>query len=378
MRDLRPIIPTLLLGLLLGLPSLVWGQNKQITAQKQKIERLEREIAEREKEISNLKRGRSSAEERVRKLARQIESRNDLLDETEAEERTLKLEAARADSAATSLGAALNESRERYAGMVREAWRNYRHNNYLSYIFSAEDFADVARRIANLREVASLRERQMRQIDSLQRQTAEQQALLSRRQHDLDSVHRSLDAQKKRLQSDAAEARASVKQLSKKEQAALKKKVQQEQQLDDAIAELRKLTKGNKQGASFSNKTSNLHLPVVGGKVKRYHGNMAEISGSKGAEIRSIYEGKVVDVKRNRITGKYDVYIAHGEYITSYANLSAVSVSRDTAVKRNQKIGTIGSSVDVITMQSEYTLVFGIYPPDPKQKMLASDCFKNK
>lgn len=246
MRDLRPIIPTLLLGLLLGQPSLVWGQNKQITAQKQKIERLEREIAEREKEISNLKRGRSSAEERVRKLARQIESRNDLLDETEAEERTLKLEAARADSAATSLGAALNESRERYAGMVREAWRNYRHNNYLSYIFSAEDFADVARRIANLREVASLRERQMRQIDSLQRQTAEQQALLSRRQHDLDSVHRSLDAQKKRLQSDAAEARASVKQLSKKEQAALKKKVQQEQQLDDAIAELRKLTKGNK------------------------------------------------------------------------------------------------------------------------------------
>lgn len=378
MRNTSNILLLVLLPLFLVVSSSVQGQNKQITAQKQKIEQLEREIAEREKEISSLKKGRSSAEQRVRKLARQIETRNELLDETEVEERTLKREAEQADSAAKSLSEALTQSRERYAGMVREAWRNYKHNNYLCYIFSAEDFRDVARRIANLREVASLRERQLKRIDSLQLLTAEQQALLSRRQHDLDSVHRSLESQKKRLQNDAAEARASVKQLSKKEQAALKKKVAQEQQLDDAIAELRKLTKGNKQGASFSNKTSNLRLPVAGGKVKKYHGNMAEISGAKGADILSIYEGKVVDVKRNRITGKYDVYIAHGEYITSYANLSAVCVARDNAVKRNQKIGTIGSSVDVLTMQNEYKLVFGIYPPDPKQKMLASDCFKNK
>lgn len=367
---------TLLLLLPLGATLTAQNDSKKIADQKRKIENLEREIANQEREISGIKKGRSTAEQRARKLARQIEMRNTLLQETEAEERDLKREVAAADSAASSLGAALELQRERYAGMVREAWRNYRHNNYLSYIFAAEDFADIARRIANLREVASLRERQMRTIDTLKHQAGVQQELLRRRQHDLDSVHRSLDKQKKRLQEDAEEARASVRQLSKKEQTALKKKVEQERMLDNAIAELRKLTKGNKQGASFSKSTSNLNLPVVGGKVKRYMGNMAEISGAKGAEIRAIYEGKVVDVKRNRITGKYDVYIAHGEYITSYANLSAVVVERNGSVKRNQRIGTIGSSVDVITMRSEYTLVFGIYPPDPKQKMLASECFK--
>ena len=368
----------ILLLLLLTLPLTLSAQTdtKKIADQKRKIESLEREIADREKEISGLKKGRSTAEQRARKLARQIESRNTLLQETESEERDLKREVASLDSTARCLASSLEAQKERYAGMVREAWRNYKHNNYLSYIFAAEDFADMARRIANLREVASLRERQMRQIDSLKHQTTEKQQQLARRERELDSVHQSLTKQKTRLEEDAAEARASVKQLSKKEQEALKKKVAQERLLDNAVAELRKLTKGNKEGASFSKSTSNLNLPVVDGKVKKYLGNMAEISGRKGAEIRSIYEGKVVDVKRNRITGKYDVYIAHGEYITSYANLSAVVVERNNSVKRNQKIGTIGSSVDVITMQSEYTLVFGIYPPNPKQKMLASECFQ--
>ena len=368
----------ILLLLLLTLPLTLSAQTdtKKIADQKRKIESLEREIADREKEISGLKKGRSTAEQRARKLARQIESRNTLLQETESEERDLKREVASLDSTARCLASSLEAQKERYAGMVREAWRNYKHNNYLSYIFAAEDFADMARRIANLREVASLRERQMRQIDSLKHQTTEKQQQLAQRERELDSVHQTLAKQNTRLEEDAAEARASVKQLSKKEQEALKKKVAQERLLDNAVAELRKLTKGNKEGASFSKSTSNLNLPVVYGKVKKYLGNMAEISGRKGAEIRSIYEGKVVDVKRNRITGKYDVYIAHGEYITSYANLSAVVVERNNSVKRNQKIGIIGSSVDVITMQSEYTLVFGIYPPNPKQKMLASECFR--
>ena len=115
---------------------------------------------------------------------------------------------------------------------------------------------------------------------------------------------------------------------------------------------------------------------MVGGGVKRYKGNMAEIAGPKGAQVISIYEGKVVEVKRNRISNKYDVYIAHGEYISSYANLNSVTVGKDDKVARNQQIGTIGSGVDVTTMQPEYKMVFGIYGPSPKVQMRASDCFK--
>ncbi len=352
------------------------AQNDKITARKREIERLEKQIANQEKEISELKKGRSTAEQRARKLARQIESRNDLIERSEAEELEVKAEVARTDSSLRRLNADLAALKEQYGEMVREAYRNYRHNNYLSYLFSAEDFGQVARRIANLREAAAMRNRQIDQISELEHTARAEQELLTFRSRQLDSIQHSLSVQKKRLQQDAAEARRDINSLSKREKEALKKQQSQKRQLDAAIAELRKLTKGNKEGAGFSSKTSNLRLPVEGGTVKKYHGNMAEVVGRKGASVISIYEGKVVDIKQNRITGKYDVYVAHGEYITSYANLSSVSVAKGAAVKRNQELGIIGSSVDILTMKNEYLLIFGIYPPNPKETMRASDCFK--
>ncbi|MBQ4904238.1 MULTISPECIES: murein hydrolase activator EnvC family protein [Alistipes] len=374
MKPIRKLLAALLLAL--SVSGAVAQNDAQIREQKQIIASLEKRIAAEEREISKLRQGRTNTEERIRRLARQIDSRTQLLDATEKEASLLREEIARKDSVAGGLSAALERNREQYAAMVREAYRNYRHNNYLTYIFSSRDFADAARRIANLRAVASMRESKLRDIRSLSEQVRTEQEELGRRKLSLDSATRRLSSQRERLQLDSRNARASVSRLSKKEKAALQRKIAQEQQLDAAIGELRKLTKGNKEGASFSSKTSGLRLPVQGGRVKRYKGNMAEVAGPKGAQAISIYDGKVVEIKRNRITGKYDVFVAHGEYITSYANLGTICVEKGQKVARNEALGTIGSAVDIETMQTEYRLVFGIYPPDPKQTMSAANCFK--
>lgn len=367
---------TLLLLLLLACRTAPAQNDAKIREQKRVIAALEQKIAAEEAQIANLRKGRTADEERVRRLARQIENRNRLIDETETEVRLLREEIARKDSVAGDLSTALERNRTQYAATVREAYRNYRQNGYLIYLFSARDFADVARRIVTLREAAAIRERNMADIASLSEQVRQQTAELSARKQSLDSVMRKLAGQKQHLERDANDARASIRQLSQKEKTALRRKLAQEQQLSVAIGELRKLTKGNTAGASFSAKTSGLRLPVVGGRVKRYKENMAEVVGPKGAQVISIYEGKVVEVKRNRITGKYDVYVAHGEYITSYANLGAICVEKGGKVAKNQQLGTIGSAVDVETMQTEYKLVFGIYPPTPGVTMRAEQCFR--
>ena len=350
--------------------------DSRIEKQKKVIADLEKRIANEEREIAKLQKGRAANEERVRRLARQIDSRNQLLDETEKQALLLREEIARKDSVAGDLAATLERNRAQYADMVREAYRNYHHNNYLTFLFSSRDFTDMARKITALREVASLRERKMRDIEQLTEQVRAEQEELDRRNRSLDSVTRQLSAQREKLQRDSRNARANIRTMSQKEKSALQRKMAQEQKLDVAINELRKLTKGNKEGASFSSKTSGLRLPVVGGKVKRYRENMAEVTGPRGARVISIYEGKVIDIKRNRITNKYDVYVAHGEYLTSYANLGTIDVEKGQKVARNQTLGTIGSAVDVMTMETEYKLVFGIYPPDPNQKMRAENCFK--
>lgn len=370
----------LILGLLLCLTVPAAGQKgdlqRQIAEKQRAIDALEKQIARGEQELTSIKKGKNSEQQSVRRLSRQIASRRQLLDETESQLSLLAEQLAASDSTAGALNVRLERYRAQYAAMVREAYRNYKHNNYLTYIFSSRDFTDVARKITALREVASLRERKLRDIEALTAEVRTEKETLDRRKRSLDSVTRSLSAQREKLQRDARNAKASIRSMSQKEKTALQRKIAQEQQLDVAIGELRKLTKGNTEGASFSAKTSGLRLPVTAGRVKRYKENMAEITGPKGAHVISIYDGKVVDVKRNRITNKYDVYVAHGEYITSYANMGTICVEKGQKVARNAQIGTIGSAVNVMTMETEYKLVFGIYPPNPGQKMRAEECFR--
>lgn len=355
----------------------VAAQNEQrIAEQRKAIAALEKKIAAEEAEINKLKKGRSATEERAKRLARQIEARNQLITETEQEASLIGEEIERADSVAGKLASSLERNRALYTTLARESYRNYRHNNYLSYLFSAENFADVARRLTALRELASLRERTLQSIETEQAQLSEERKRLTRQHRALDSVTRSATRQKERLQRDVSSAKGEIRRFTQRERAALQRKVEQEQQLSVAISELRKLTKGNKEGASFSKNTTGLNLPVSQGKVKRYKGNMAEIIGKKGAAVRTIYEGKVVELKRNRITAKYDVFVAHGEYITSYANMGTVAVEKGQKVAKNQPLGTVGAAVNAATMETEYKIVFGIYSPNPNEELSAAQCFK--
>ena len=374
MKQLLLLLTSLLL-LVATLP-VTAQEDRRVEEQKKAIAALEKKIAAEEAAIGKLQKSRKTTEERARRLARQIEQRNQLLNATEREASRVEKEVARSSHMADSLAQALEHNRQQYNELAREAYRNYRQQNYISYILSSRDFSDVARRLTMMREMASLRERKLRDIQTLQQAVTEQKQQLETRQRELDSVSQKVAGQKKRLQRDATAAKQEIRSMNTKEKQALARKMEQEEQLSVAISELRKHTKGNKEGASFSARTSNLNLPVVGGRVKRYKGNMAEITGAKGASVRSIYEGKVVDVKRNRITAKYEVFVAHGEYITSYTNLGSISVEKGQKVAKNQPLGSVGAAVNVTTMETEYKIVFGIYSPNPKETMSAANCFK--
>lgn len=374
-----------LLALTLG-ADVVYAQKEELTAeekariaqQRKVVEELEEQLARDELRLKEIKEDKSNALKRMRTITKQINSRNTLLSRTEGEILSIEKNIALNDNMITQTREEYDTEREKYAEMVREAYRNHRQNNYATYILASESFTDIARRIANIRAVASLRAARLHRIDSLGKALEEQQTTLAERRHKLDSVKGKAVAQRDKLQKDVKSAQRTMNQLSTKEKAALKEKLESEERLDAAIDELRKLTKGNKEGASFSRTTSNLNLPVEGGTVRRYKGNMAEITARKGASVTTIYDGKVVEVKRNRISGQYDVFVAHGEYITSYANLESVTVEKNAKVGKNQRIGTIGSSMNLSTMQPEHKMVFGIYSPNPKETMCAADCFKKK
>ena len=382
MRNLLKITLMLMVAAIL-LPRTTYAQQSEeekarIAEQRRIVEQLEQELEEDEKLLKGIKQDKSTAQQRVRSITKQINSRNQLLNRTEREIGSIERSITHNDELIEQTKQAYDKEREAYAEMVRESYRNYKQNNYITYILASESFEDVARRIANIRAIATLRSERLHRMDSLGDALDEQQLSLNTRRQALDSVQRKAEAQRKKLQSDVNSAKKVMNQLSKREQAALREKMKSEERLDAAIDELRKLTKGNKEGASFSRNTTNLNLPVQGGRVREYKGNMAEIVGAKGADVSAIYDGKVVEVRRNRISGKYDVFVAHGEYITSYANLDNVVVRKEQKIAKNAVIGEVGASMNLTTMKTEYKMVFGIYSPNPKEVMRAADCFKKR
>lgn len=371
----RLYILTLMLMLLSSLTPVV-AQTSKIEQQKRVIANLERSIAREERQLAQLKKNKASAEKQVQSLTKQIERRNALIRETTRQIKQLTAEVAASERRLKSLGGQLSQLEENLREMVRAAYRNFRYQSHLSYLFSAKSFTDMARRVAMLRVASEYRMKQMREVSAMRSDVQAERNTLAKRREELSATKRRLDNQRKRLRNDMAVAKRTVSQMSSKQQSVLRSKMEHEEKLNAAIKQLRKLTKGNKAGASFSSKTTALNLPVVGGRVKRYKGNMAEIVGKEGAAVTTIYEGKVVDIKRNKVNNKYDIYIAHGEYITSYANLSAVAVAKGAIVQKGQRIGTIGSAVNISTMEMEYKIVFGIYAPSPDVKMSAANCFK--
>ena len=81
-------------------------------------------------------------------------------------------------------------------------------------------------------------------------------------------------------------------------------------------------------------------------------------------------------MKRNRITNKYDVYVAHGEYITSYANMGTICVEKGQKVARNAQIGTIGSAVNVMTMETGIQTRLRHLPAQPRTEDAGGGVFR--
>ena len=354
------------------------SERELIEEQQRKIAQLEAQIEKGEQALSTIKKDKASTNKRMESISRQISDREALINQTERQMSRLKSDMSKKQQQVDSINTLLTQERALYAEMVREAYRNYKQNNYTLYLLSSKDFEQGARRIANIRAVAELRSKRMARIDSLQQQLNAEQAELNHRKELLDDTYNKTVKHRNSLKLDVKTAQKEIQRLTAQERTKLKENLEAQESLDDAIAELRKLTKGNTTGATFKPKKSNLKLPLDNATVRQYKGNMAEIVGVKGSRVRSIYDGKVIDIRQNKVTGKWDVYVAHGEYITSYSNLEEVSVATNDVVVSNQPLGRVGAGINIKTAEIEYKIIFGIYSPNPKEKLSAAECFKRK
>ena len=370
----RNIAALMALCLLLAVASVVAQKPTSVDEQKRRVEQCKRDLEKTKREVKELKQQKGSATQRVDKLTKQMNQRTSYIAETERKQELLNAEVEVLNRMIDSLAEALERNKQIYAEVVRVAHRNYSKSNETTYILSSTSISDAAHRMVNVRHVAQQRANLAAEIREQSQRLVSMREQLHTRRVELDSIGSSLKAEREELERDRDEAKRAYDKLSEQERKALSEQKRQQQQLDAATKELRKLTEGNKVGKGFSTSTKDLNLPVEGGNVHKIQTNMVKITGSNNNAVRSIYEGKVVRILTDN-TNHSTVMVAHGQYVSVYSHLSQVRVKEGDVVARNQTIGTIGIGVDHKGTLSAY-MQFMIVNTESNAQVNVMDCFK--
>jgi septal ring factor EnvC (AmiA/AmiB activator) len=81
---------------------------------------------------------------------------------------------------------------------------------------------------------------------------------------------------------------------------------------------------------------------VIDGTNIHWNSSGITVSTTPGAPVKAVFDGEVSSVFN--VEGNYGVIIRHGNYYTTYGNLSSVSIAKNTMVKAGQTIGRAGNS----------------------------------
>jgi septal ring factor EnvC (AmiA/AmiB activator) len=193
----------------------------------------------------------------------------------------------------------------------------------------------------------------------------------------LKKTEKQKEAVKKKI-NDAIqkEIAAAEKKKKKKESTAKKNQTTQSTSKNQGSTSSKSTSSGGKQvaitetkesttlGKNFEGNKGQLPWPVAKGSITEKFGknphptldnvytnnNGVDISTTKNASMRAIFEGEVTSVLNIPGAGKV-VIIKHGNYRTVYSNLQSTSVSVGTKVSTKQSIGTLlsqeGSSLSI-------------------------------
>ena len=328
-----------------------------------------------ESKIENRKNIILSLEKQIDLLNRDISDKNSNIEELKRDLKALKAE---------------------YASMVYLSYKNYKVNNFALFIFSAQDFNGVVRRMAMIDRYNGGCERKAGEIDSLAKSLNTKVVALNAQKAELDRVRSTRGKELLTLSDDQKSYQNSAEALKENETKLAGSVRARQAQIDKAQAEIRRImaeearkAKAVKRSAEeekqmtalssrFDQNLGKLPFPVSGGVIiDRYgrHQHPTEkrvvtnnpginIAAPSGADVRCVFDGEVHRVFFHPATGN-GVLINHGNYNTIYSNLAEVTVKQGEKVTVNQRIGKIASSDDTDECRLHFELWRGMATLDP-------------
>jgi septal ring factor EnvC (AmiA/AmiB activator) len=392
----------------------VFAQQSDQKKLEEKRESLKEEINKIKTYIDKTQKKEANLSTQVENLNHKIVVREKLITVMDLEVDNISQVIAQKNEEITLFQTDLNVLKKDYAEMIYKTYKNKKSDNQLLFLLSSENFHQGYLRFQYLKQYAQFRKKQAKEIvvqseklktlvDSLTLKKVYKEYLLEDRMSEQEKMEKEKEKQeelviKYKKQKKEYIAQIKLKQEEEKQltnqienfiKEAIKKSVAKSTTSKTTTPTLKTTpaTTTNKNefvlapeakelAELFSSNKGNLPWPVEKGIVMVRFGKQPDpmdpklfiessgvrIATSENQKARAVFKGKVMAIQKNPQNGILSVLIQHGNYITVYANLKSVLVSKGEEVKIKQNIGTV--QTDKVTGKT--ILKFQIWQNDVK------------
>ncbi|UII81521.1 murein hydrolase activator EnvC [Flagellimonas sp. CMM7] len=353
------------------------AQTSEQKALESKRERLQQEIKEINRLLFAEKKEKGTVLDQMEALDKRINVRQELIRVTNQQSNLLNRQINVNIRSISKLREDLKILRNDYANLIQKSYQNKAQSNRLMFLLSSENFYQAFKRLQYMEQYAKHRKKQgediiiktnelatLNQDLVTQRKTKEQ--LLVENRKVKNELFNEIESQKNLLRS--------IRQNETKYTAAIAEKQKEARKIDREIERLIKsaiVSTNKKAGKSsrtkfvltpeaklvannFSANKGKLIWPVEKGIKSQGYGvysdklypgikhrnNGVTIATDQGSKARAIFEGEVIAI----LTvpgGSRGVQIKHGNYISTYYNLSNVYVKKGDRVGVKEVLGDI-------------------------------------
>lgn len=391
---MRRALLTIAIAALTAVPVFGQGASRQDETE-QRLQDLKAQIEEDRRLLSETEEAERATVETLEQLDRQITLRKELIRNYRRRVQQITYEMDTLRTALNQLEGELNELKRQYQGRAKHAYK-YGRMHDLALILSAKSINQMLirvqylhrftrqrrERLVDIREAGSeLRERRI----ELEEMLATNEQLLDeqeREQQDLEQLQQS----RQRVLADLKQQGNTLEQSLERKQAAASELENRIRELTAAASSRRRIREAADPAAAaayaelsgdFEDNRGRLPWPSRG-VVSESFGNVVNptygtttpnpgivIETPASAEVRSVFEGQVIDVSILPEFGTY-VVIEHGAYKSVYSNFSMTYVTEGDRVTAGQVVGRAGTDAE----PKGKAVFFGLFkdgsPIDPR------------
>lgn len=353
------------------------AQSKNDLEAKKKL--LQEEISLTNKMLNETRKNKELSLDELLKLKSKINARAGLISTLSSELRMYNNEINKNAEEIASLQNELAKLKEEYAKMIYYAYIHKGSFDKIMFVFASNSFNQAYKRLKYIQQYSTYRKNQAQNIVKTQEALKVKIKELDQAKQEKGALISLEEQEKQKLAIEQVEREGAVKQLQGKEQELkqeLSKKQAAAQKLQKAIQkiiedEIRKAREAAKKAGntskgfpmtpealklsnSFAANKGKLPWPVLEGVITDRFGqhphpvlsgivinnNGIDISTTKGAIARAIFEGEVSSVAIIPGEGKV-IMIRHGEYLSVYSYMTEVYVNKGDKVTTKQHLGVL-------------------------------------